>query len=710
MPSVKKFVAFGYIKNEVKRGEGFKMSYYMLRANVISKKTQSVVASASYRSGMPLYSERDEEIKNFRTRGVAPETFILKPDHAPEWTLDRERLWNEVETKEKAWNAQLAREILIALPLELNHGQQKRLVETFVQTHFVNEGMVADVAIHRDKEHNPHAHILLTVRPFKEDGTWGEKKRRVYERDEHGEIKRTEDGKKIFQTVSSTDWNHRETLVKWRLAYAETINDSFLENGINQKVSALSFEEQGLEKVAEVRLERNEYQFVKRLAAQGKEATTFYHQLNQEIRKTNHEIARLESKIVSLAAHQTTPSVEKLLHQETSLVMSQLEPDYIKSIHFLQGRLKKEVNFTNVRQHLEGLYRWRGRTLEPKETEMTVTHALLDAVNKSYHAQNKEFLQSQGFSIDRFYEQFVPRLEAYESKDVDQEKEAKTQDMLLEHTERVYNVCSLITHRTFNQVYPDVPEEFKWNDRVLLIKNEILEALKENKNEQIIYPEEITEVLSTAEIYQVIEKSDTLSNTIRIQSLTRNKLGKEKDALIKMRGEPEKVYQLSIKVNTMQQLLTQSSRKAELVNEQLGVLLRTTFADEKESTLKKLDDLPFQVKADILRSYKDDLKKGFIPSLRACVQFATARETERATKQQAYEKAQPNSFFNRLSTAQKEISHFVGGRATSELLEQLIHQTSSSHGAKQSTQLSSKLKRKTKNQRIRQQLDLEVDL
>jgi hypothetical protein len=80
---------------------------------------------------------------------------------------------------------------------------------------------------------------LLTVRPFKEDGTWGEKKRRVYERDEHGEIKRTEDGKKIFQTVSSADWNHRETLVKWRLAYAEAINDSFLENGINQKVSAL---------------------------------------------------------------------------------------------------------------------------------------------------------------------------------------------------------------------------------------------------------------------------------------------------------------------------------------------------------------------------------------------------------------------------------------------------------------------------------------
>src|SRR5690606_8347435 len=98
------------------RREGLKMSYYMLRANVISKKTQSVVASASYRSGEALYSVRDEEVKNFRTRGVAPEAFILSPDHAPEWTKDREKLWNEVERIEKAWNAQLAREILIALP------------------------------------------------------------------------------------------------------------------------------------------------------------------------------------------------------------------------------------------------------------------------------------------------------------------------------------------------------------------------------------------------------------------------------------------------------------------------------------------------------------------------------------------------------------------------------------------------------------------
>lgn len=686
------------------------MSYYMLRANVISKKTQSVVASASYRSGTALYSERDEEIKNYRTRGVAPEAFILSPAHAPEWTHDRERLWNEVEKKEKAWNAQLAREILIALPLELNHNQQDQLVRSFVQTNFVDDGMVADVALHRDKEHNPHAHVLLTVRPFTEDGSWGEKKRREYERDEHGEIKRTSEGKKMFQTVSSTDWNHRETLVKWRLAYAELINDTFMENGINQKVSALSFENQGLEKIAEVRLERNEYQFVKRLEAQGKEATTFYHRLNQEIRKTNQEMAQLESKIVSLAAHQPAPSVEKLLHQETSLVMSQLEPEYMKSIHFLQGRLKEEVTFANVRKHLDGLYRWKERTTEQDEMKSMVTHSLLDAANKAYHAQNKEFLWSQGFSIKRFHEQFVPRLEAYEDAEASREKDAKTKDMLIEHTEKVYNVCSLITHRTFNQIYPSLSEEFKWNDRVLPAKNEILEAIKTKRFEYIPSPEEVSDVLTIAEIDQLTQKSDTLSNTIRIQSLTRNKLGKEKDELIKNRGEPETVYQLSIQLNAMQQLLTQSNQKAELLNEQLGGLLRELFTHEKDSVLLKLDEVPIQVKADILRYYKDELTKGFIPTLRSCIGFAKDREADRINKQQTYERNQDNSFYNRLSTAQKEITHFMGGRASGELLEQLIHQSSSSHASKQEAKTPSRLRRKTRDQRIRQHLDLEVDL
>ncbi|MFP3326400.1 MobA/MobL family protein, partial [Planococcus sp. SIMBA_160] len=77
-------------------------------------------------------------------------------------------LWNEVEKIEKAWNAQLAREVLIALPIELPEDAQHDLVQSFVQEEFVEEGMGAAGGIHRDKEHYPQAHVMLTVRPFNE--------------------------------------------------------------------------------------------------------------------------------------------------------------------------------------------------------------------------------------------------------------------------------------------------------------------------------------------------------------------------------------------------------------------------------------------------------------------------------------------------------------------------------------------------------------
>ena len=69
---------------------------------------------------------------------------------------DRNRLWNEVEQSEKRKNSQLAREINVALPKELSKDQQAELIKNYVQTEFVDKGMVADIAIHRDDQENPH--------------------------------------------------------------------------------------------------------------------------------------------------------------------------------------------------------------------------------------------------------------------------------------------------------------------------------------------------------------------------------------------------------------------------------------------------------------------------------------------------------------------------------------------------------------------------
>jgi ATP-dependent exoDNAse (exonuclease V) alpha subunit len=80
-----------------------------------------------------------------------------------------------VEQIEKSSTAQLAREIEVALPVELSRAEQLALVRAYVKDNFVSVGMCADFAIHDKGTGNPHAHILLTIRPIKENGEWGAK-------------------------------------------------------------------------------------------------------------------------------------------------------------------------------------------------------------------------------------------------------------------------------------------------------------------------------------------------------------------------------------------------------------------------------------------------------------------------------------------------------------------------------------------------------
>ena len=134
-------------------------------------------------------------------------------------------MWNAVEKIEKAKNAQLAREIEIALPHELTREQGISLVREYVKEQFVNAGMCADIAIHDKEDGNPHAHVMLTIRPIEQDGTWGAKQKKEYVFDK--------DGNKIYdpkkrqykcKTISTTDWNEQSKAEEWRGAWAEICN------------------------------------------------------------------------------------------------------------------------------------------------------------------------------------------------------------------------------------------------------------------------------------------------------------------------------------------------------------------------------------------------------------------------------------------------------------------------------------------------------
>ncbi|MGH2067456.1 MobA/MobL family protein, partial [Aerococcus urinaeequi] len=112
---------------------------------------------------------------------------------------------------------------------------------------FVDEGMVADVAIHRDDNNNPHAHIMLTNRPFNPDGTWGSKAKIVYILDKNGNKQRTENGNIRSRKDNTTNWNDKETLNKWRKNWAKITNQFLEKNQISERITEQSYAEQGLE-------------------------------------------------------------------------------------------------------------------------------------------------------------------------------------------------------------------------------------------------------------------------------------------------------------------------------------------------------------------------------------------------------------------------------------------------------------------------------
>ena len=215
---------------------------------------RSAVAAAAYRSGERLTNEWDGRTHDYTHKPGVVHTEIMLPAHAPPEFQDRSTLWNSVEQIEKASDAQLAREIEVALPVELSRAEQLALVRLFVKDNFVAEGMCADFALHDKGDGNPHAHILLTIRPLRSDGKWGPKCRKVYALDSQGN--RIPDGKGGWKNhrEDTTDWNSRENAEKWRAAWATYANRALEVAGRPERIDHRSYERQGIEKIPSIHM------------------------------------------------------------------------------------------------------------------------------------------------------------------------------------------------------------------------------------------------------------------------------------------------------------------------------------------------------------------------------------------------------------------------------------------------------------------------
>ena len=194
------------------------MAIYHLVVKTISRSSgKNAVAASAWRARTTLYDEKLGKTHNYSRYDDLVHSEMVVPRDTPEGLKDRQTLWNEVERVEKRKDSQLARVIEIAIPTELNLEQQIELVREFVQTSFVDRGMIADIAL-IEKDSNPYATIMLTTRVLSRDG---------------------------FQEKNK-EWNKKELLMSWRKEWAAIQNRKLKEAGFDVRVDHRSHVERGI--------------------------------------------------------------------------------------------------------------------------------------------------------------------------------------------------------------------------------------------------------------------------------------------------------------------------------------------------------------------------------------------------------------------------------------------------------------------------------
>lgn len=326
------------------------MAIYHLETKVISRGTgRSAVAASAYMSCSQILNDYDGIYHDYtRKQGLVWQQVFL-PDYAPREWSDRAVLWNAVEETEKTKDSRLAREFVVALPVELDKNGWQKILTEFIRQNFVADGMCADVAIHNTDGHNPHAHIMLTVRPLNENGTWQHKTEKEYLCIRNGEEKGFTsseyakaitdgwekqypyivNGKKKYlppsqaegyeraskypkstkygrQNPISERWNSDEQLILWRKAWADEVNKYLeLENHIDSR----SHSERGLDEQPTV----HEGVIARRLEEKG--IISERCELNRQIKADNRLLRTLKSEFAKLkkAVANTLPAVAEAL-------------------------------------------------------------------------------------------------------------------------------------------------------------------------------------------------------------------------------------------------------------------------------------------------------------------------------------------------------------------------------------------------------------
>ena len=354
------------------------MAIYHMQAKVVSRGSgRSAVAASAYMSCSRMYNDYDGIQHDYTRKQALIYQEVMLPPMAPlEWN-DREQLWNAVEETEKTKDSRLAREFVVALPVELDKDSNISLLQDFIKKNFVDMGMCADFAIHDTDGHNPHAHILLTVRPLNENGTWQYKTEKEYLCIKDGEEKgftasefktaqkqgwekqyRYKVGKKKEYLTSSVaqekgyeridkhpkssrygrqnpisqQWNSDEQLCIWRANWADAVNKMLARNQINATIDHRSFADQGITEQPTI----HEGYIAQNMEKKGMIADRC--EINRQIRADNKMLRELKAKVAKLAE-----AVEKSIPIIAETLEAIRNHMIFTQYHLLHNEMQKEV-------------------------------------------------------------------------------------------------------------------------------------------------------------------------------------------------------------------------------------------------------------------------------------------------------------------------------------------------------------------------------
>jgi hypothetical protein len=337
-----------------------------VRANIISRSGgKSATAAAAYRSGEKIVDELTRKTHDYTKKQGIDHSEILSPITAIDrnyWLKDRAELWNRVEASEKRSDAQLAREMIIAIPRELDRAEQIALVREHVQSSYVDRGMIADINLHHLDGDNPHAHVMLTMRELKID----------------------EQGIVSFGNKDRS-WNDKK-LLETQIKEWEVITNQYLGRaGIDTRIDSRSYEEQGIPRIPQIHLGKN----VTAMRRQGipTERSDLYDQIdraNEDIRQQLEVIYQAEGTIRDLGKDETSSQ-----HSEVNEPKSQEpSPDFERTrsdLESLTNRLQRNDSSQRERRNQPGA---DSRTNREDRGNRTQPHRDLGTDHNSQTASN----------------------------------------------------------------------------------------------------------------------------------------------------------------------------------------------------------------------------------------------------------------------------------------------------------------------------------